>query len=293
MALLLIRPASFGFNAETALTNTFQKKPAAVDSAIAAQQEFDAFAEKLGKAGIDLLIVEDTAEPVKPDAVFPNNWISLHDGKTIVLWPMQAASRRIERRNDIVEMLAARGYTELVDYSHHEKQNRFLEGTGSMVIDYPNRIAYAALSPRTDGGLLRTACRRLDYKPVAFRTIPVNGVSVYHTNVLMALHEKLAVICEDVIDPRDSGMVKRMLEETGHKLLPVTLEQMHAFAGNMLFTKNRNGEDICIMSAQAYASLDGAQKETISRFAAIVYGDIRCIETAGGGSARCMLAELR
>lgn len=292
MALLLVRPASFGYNAETALTNTFQKQ-AGTALAAEAQREFDAFADRLRQAGISLTVIEDTADLPRPDAVFPNNWISFHDGSSIAIWPMQAVSRRTEKRRDIVDHFLAKGYREVVDFSHYESEGRFLEGTGSLVIDYRHRIAYAALSARSDGNLLRIACRRLNYQPVSFRTIPVQGISVYHTNVLMALHPRLAVLCEAIIDPRDREMVRRMLLETGHELLTITPEQMHAFAGNMLFTQNEAGDYFCILSAGAAASLTPEQTAQISRHATLLSSDLHCIETAGGGSARCMLAEIR
>lgn len=293
--LLLVRPAHFAFNPQAAETNTFAKKNTqAASTAARALEEFDAFVAVLRANHIALEIVEDTPEPVKPDAVFPNNWISLHDNTTIALWPMCAPNRRLERRADIVQLLRTKyGYTELADFSAHENDNRFLEGTGSLVVDYAHRVAYAALSPRTDPGLLRTACRRLNYKPVAFRTIPQNGVPVYHTNVLLALHEKLAVICTAVIDKRDRSMVLGMLNETGHTLLELSLAQMNAFAGNMLFVKNEKGVDCCILSEQAYHSLDAQQLQLLESFARPVFSPLAVIEQHGGGSARCMLAEIR
>jgi len=289
--LLLIRPARFAYNPQTAITNTFQQEAAAEESiAQKAREEFDRFVTALHAQQIETLIIDDTPEPAKPDAVFPNNWISFHDRRSIVLWPMHAPNRRLERRDDIVKMLQERfSYPGLLDLSHYEKENRFLEGTGSLVIDHKHRLAYAALSPRTDPGLLRTACRHLNYKPVSFRT----PAAIYHTNVLMALHEKLAVVCETCIDPRDVRMVFGMLEDTGHELLRISEKQMNSFAGNMLFVKNKNGEDCCILSAQAYASLENGQLQLLERHARPVFSDLGTIETRGGGSARCMLAEIR
>lgn len=293
--LLLIRPAAFGFNSETAASNTFQQHSAAETAAAAtAQAESDAMCRQLEAAGIPFKVIADTAEPVKPDAVFPNNWISFHDGKTIALWPMHAPNRRRERRADVVtQMQEEFGYTEVYDLSQHETEGRFLEGTGSLVIDYENRVAYAALSPRTDPGLVRTACRHLNYKPVSFRTVPQNGQAVYHTNVVMALHPQLAVVCKEVIIPDDRKMVTAMLHETGHEILEITPAQMNAFAGNMLFVQNNNKEWCCVLSETALKSLRPEQYTLLEKYARPVACAIPVIETIGGGSARCMLAEVR
>jgi hypothetical protein len=293
--LLLIRPEAFGFNHETASSNTFQQRSAsATSAAAAAQAESDAMCAQLTAAGIPFKVIADTTEPIKPDAVFPNNWISFHDGKTIVLWPMQAPNRRLERRSDIVQQMQKEfGYTEVFDFSHHENEGRFLEGTGSLVIDYENRIAYAALSPRTDPGLVRTACRHLNYKPVSFRTVPQNGQAVYHTNVVMALHPQLAVVCTEVILPDDRKMVLTMLRESGHELLEISIKQMNAFAGNMLFVKNSSNNWCCVLSETARNSFTPEQLARLEKYAKPVPCTIPVIETIGGGSARCMLAEVR
>lgn len=292
-SLLLIRPTRFGFNLQTAASNSFQQHTGKNVSA-AALAEFDAFAARLQEHGITTRIIGDTEYPEKPDAIFPNNWFSTHENGSLVLYPMQAENRRAERRDDIVQLLRSEyGYTHIHDLSRHEQESRFLEGTGSIVFDRREKIAYAGFSPRTNPDVLLELCETTGYLPLAFQTAGRNGDAIYHTNVLMALHDMLAVVCLDCIpDPADRRSVRRMLEISGRELLPISIGQMESFAGNMLFVKNREGRDKVILSERAWNSLDEKQQEIIRRFADPVYSPLNTIETCGGGSARCMLAEL-
>lgn len=292
-SLLLIRPAAFGFNAETAATNSFQQKKS-IETAARAQSEFDAFVKKLNENQIQTEVIADTELPVKPDAVFPNNWFSTHENGTLIVYPMQAQNRRIERRNDIVEMLKSKyGYRTIHDFSHYENEGKFLEGTGSIVFDHAAKIAYAAFSPRTDKDVLLEVCEKTGYLPLAFETADRNGNAVYHTNVLLAIHEKAAIVCFDCIpDASDKRAVKRMLEISGKKIISISMQQLESFAGNMLFVKNKMGEDQVILSQSAWHSLEKNQQEELSAIANPVYSNLETIETIGGGSARCMVAEL-
>lgn len=290
--LLLIRPAGFAYNAETAVTNSFQKQGTAVQEPALA--EFDQFVNTLNAHGIETLVIPDTESPAKPDAVFPNNWFSTTENGALLLYPMQAESRRNERRNDIIEKLKSEfGYQTVHDFSACEKEGKFLEGTGSIVFDHLQRIAYAALSPRTDRDLLLEVCEKTGYLPLVFQTADRGGKPVYHTNVMLALHEKAAVVCFDCIpDASDRRSVQRMLEISGKTILQISIEQMESFAGNMLFVKNRNGEDKVILSERAWYSLNQNQQEELAAIADPVYSKLETIENCGGGSARCMLAEL-
>lgn len=292
--LLLVRPAAFGFNPETAATNLFQKNtPAAAEELLLrAQDEFDGLVQRLRDAKIAATVVQDVRPPVRPDAVFPNNWFSVH-GDTLILYPMLAPNRRIERRTDIIDQLKEQfGIRKIIDFTHHERSGRFLEGTGSLVLDHEHQLAYAAVSPRTDPGLVRILCRAMNWKPVLFRTKVPGKVPVYHTNVLMALHPKLAVVCTEAIDPRDRTLVLRTLKETQHELLEISLPQMNAFAGNMLFVLNAEESDYVILSEQAWKSLGATQQQLLQQHAGILHAPLYTIETYGGGSARCMLAEV-
>ncbi len=291
-ALLLIRPASFGFNTETAATNAFQQNTG-TSVLTQALQEFDAFTEHLSAAGIDLEIIPDTLSPARPDAVFPNNWFSTHPGGLLILYPMCTPNRRTERRTDIVEMLKEKyGYTRVLDLSAHEVSGKFLEGTGSIVFDHYKKIAYAALSPRTDRDVLNEVCSAIDYTPFVFSTAGRHGQPVYHTNVVMALHEKLAVVCLECVAAPGREKLRASLSADGKKLLEISREQLEHFAGNLLFVKTRNGSDVVILSGAAWHSLDASQKKLLQSVALPVYASLSTIETTGGGSARCMVAEL-
>ena len=294
----MIRPVRFESNPLTAESNRFQGRNASTPAQqqIDAEAEFDALAAALEASGITVVQVDDTPEPHTPDAIFPNNWVSFHADGTVVLYPMEAPNRRTERRPDIIELLASQyGFQvrEIVDFSHHEQHCHFLEGTGSLVLDRVNRIAYACLSSRTHLDALGEFAQRMDYEVVAFDAVDRDGTPIYHTNVLMNVGEELAVICDEAI-PRDDQReaVLQSLEGTGHKVLSLTFDQMDSFAGNMLELRSASGQRVMAMSEQARESLTESQLETISDYARIVSAPIENIESSAGGSVRCMLAEI-
>lgn len=297
-AVLMIRPVRFESNPLTAESNLFQgrNESSPEQQQADAAAEFDNLAAALEAGGITVVQVEDTAEPHTPDAIFPNNWVSFHADGTVVLYPMEAPNRRTERRQDIIDTLANEyGYQirEIVDFSHHEQNERFLEGTGSLVLDRVNRIAYACLSSRTHLEALGEFAQRMDYEVVAFDAVDRNGAPVYHTNVLLSVGEELAVICDEAIlrdDQREAVM--QSLAGTGHEVLTLTFDQMDSFAGNMLELRSASGDRIIAMSDQARESLTPSQLETISAYAQVVSVPIENIESSAGGSVRCMLAEI-
>ena len=261
-----------------------------------ALQEFDGLVSALRDAGIEVLVIDDTPEPHTPDAIFPNNWISMHADGRVVLYPMEAENRRTERRRDIVDSLgndAGRFISEVVDLSEHEASGHYLEGTGSMVLDRTNHVAYACVSSRTHLDPLGDFAQRLGYDVVAFEAVDSTGVPIYHTNVLMNVGEKLAVICDEAIqrdDQREAVLAR--LRETAHDVVHLSYAQLDAFAGNMLELRNDQGERVLAMSQQARDSLDADQVALLTANARIVSVPIDNIESAAGGSVRCMLAEV-
>lgn len=296
--VMMIRPVRFESNPLTAASNRFQGK---VDSDPAAQQaaalrEFDALAAVLRDAGIDVIVIDDTHEPHTPDAIFPNNWISMHADGRVVLYPMEAENRRTERRTDIVQHLGNQGgrqISELVDLSSHEDSGHYLEGTGSMVLDRVNRVAYACISTRTHLDPLGDFAQRMGYDVVAFEAVDSAGVPIYHTNVLMNVGERIAVICGEAIPREDQReAVLARLRETGHEVLLLSYAQLDAFAGNMLELRNKDGERVLAMSQQAYDSLNEEQHTVLAANGRIVSAAIDNIESSAGGSVRCMLAEV-
>jgi hypothetical protein len=297
-AVMMIRPARFESNPETALSNRFQGRTSAsaAEQQAAAMQEFERLAEALERAGIQVVVFDDTPEPHTPDAIFPNNWVSFHADGTVVLYPMEASNRRTERRHDLIESLASdHGFVvrEIVDLTHHEKNGHFLEGTGSMVLDRVNHIAYACLSSRTHLDALGDFAQRLDYEIIAFDAVDQDGVAIYHTNVLMNIGEKIAVICDESI-PREEqrAAVLEGLAESGREIMKLTFAQLQAFAGNMLELKSANGDRVVAMSDQARRSLTAGQAKILQANGEIVSAPIGTIEGSAGGSVRCMLAEI-
>ncbi|MCQ6959390.1 citrulline utilization hydrolase CtlX [Mucilaginibacter aquariorum] len=293
--ILMIRPVAFGFNAQTAESNAFQNRDddqQAVQQK--AQQEFDGFVKVLRDNGVNVTVVDDTAEPHTPDSIFPNNWVSFHDNGDIFLYPMQAENRRLERREDIIRQLEdSFKANHVIDLSRFEAKNQYLEGTGSMVLDRGNKIAYACLSPRTNAEVLKAFCDYTGYKAVTFDAFDQNGQAIYHTNVLMAIGSKFAVICLDSIaNISEKEHVITSLKSTHKETIDITFDQMNHFAGNMLEVKNTDGETLVVMSQAAYVSLTADQKTTLEKYGKLVYADINTIETNGGGSARCMMAEV-
>ena len=295
-AVLMIRPANFGANPETAGSNAFQQS---VESGIEVQAkalaEFDALVDALRKAGVVVEVFEDRAEPVTPDAVFPNNWVSFHADGSAWLYPMLALNRRWERRSDILEALKAeRGYVlgDVHDLSYSELDGRFLEGTGSLVLDRVNRVAYACLSPRTDARLLQDWGARTGYEVLHFRARDTRGQPIYHTNVMLCIGTGFALGCFDCIDAADRARVTQRLIDTGHEVVAISPYQMEAFAGNMLELAGRYGGMVVAMSSRAERALNPAQRAALEKHANIVSSPIDTIETCAGGSVRCMLAEI-
>lgn len=293
--IFMIRPVSFGFNEQTAESNAFQNRDAdqqaVQDKALA---EFDRFVKTLEHADVQVTVVNDTPQPHTPDSIFPNNWVSFHGDGTIFLYPMQAENRRLERREDIITGLEDKFKVgHVIDLSRFEADDRFLEGTGSMVLDRENQIAYACLSPRTDKQVLDLFCEQAGYKAISFDAADEHGKAIYHTNVLMCVGSKFAVICADSIpNPHERIVVLDSLKSNQKEVITISFEQMNHFAGNMLEVKNNKGETLIVMSKNAYEALNSQQKTTLEKYGSLVYADINTIETNGGGSARCMMAEV-
>lgn len=292
--ILMIRPVGFGYNAETAVNNAFQVKSDESNVQQKAIEEFDGFVNVLKNNGVDVTVVEDTPQPHTPDSIFPNNWVSFHHDGTLLLYPMYAVNRRAERKEHVLERIEEKfAIKRKIDLSNYEEKNVFLEGTGSMVLDRDNRIAYACLSPRTDEKVLTDFCNRMNYKPVVFDATDGNGQAIYHTNVLMCVADKFVVIClESIADPVQNKFVSETIIASGKKIIPITLHQMNQFAGNMLQVENKDGEKLLVMSSQAYESLTTEQLQELNRYNRIVHSPLTTIETNGGGSARCMMAEV-
>ncbi len=296
--VLMIRPARFESNPLTAGSNAFMEdmNESPADQQAAAADEFERLVDALEQNGVRVVVADDEREPHTPDAVFPNNWVSFHADGRVVLYPMEAVNRRTERRLDVVERLDRElGFhvSEVVDLSGHEDNGHFLEGTGSLVLDRPNRIAYACLSSRTHLDPLGDFAQRMDYDVIAFDAVDRDGVPIYHTNVLMSLGEELALVCDESIpraEQRDA--VIERLRDTGHDVIRLSYAQLESFAGNMLELKARDGVRVVAMSDQAFRSLDDAQRERLEANGRIARADIATIERSAGGSVRCMLAEV-
>ena len=292
-SLLMVRPAAFGYNPETAASNAFQKKLHAEDHLQKmALDEFDRVVMALRENGIPVVVFEDTQRPVKTDAIFPNNWITTHEDGQIVLYPMMAPSRRAERRKDIVAYLRQHYQVKaLIDLTVHEHQQQFLEGTGSIVFDHPNRIAYACRSPRTNEILCQSLCNKIGYTMVFFDALDGDGVPIYHTNVMLWIGETVAAICLDALpDEADQERVLASLSQTGHRIVALGLAQIDAFAGNMLEVKNPANERFLLMSNASLKSLLPGQLSEMGKNATLLPLEIPTIEACGGGSVRCMVA---
>jgi hypothetical protein len=296
--VFLVRPVRFGFNAETAVSNYFQQTIAGLDeAAIQAQAfaEFDAAVATLRAHGVRVLVFDDTPAPPKPDAVFPNNWLTLHPDGRAVLYPMCAPNRRPERRPDILEALSQQfTLREVIDLSGSEAEGRFLEGTGSLIFDHEHRVVYACLSPRTNTDLVQHVADTLGYRPVTFQAIDAQGHAIYHTNVMMCVGGKFATVClESIADATERAAVVEALTSVGHEIVAISLAQVERFAGNMLTLQPAiGGRELLVMSQSAYDSLTDDQHRTLSGYCELVPLAIPTIETIGGGSARCMLAEV-
>jgi len=295
--ILMIRPAAFGANEETATTNFFQSTATKISPQSfqqSALMEFDNMVELLRKNDINVLVIEDTPIPVKPSAVFPNNWLSTSPEGTVSVFPMYARNRRPEKRDDILKMLPEKFVVkDFQDWSEFEAEGKFLEGTGSMVIDHENKVIYACYSPRTDISVLEKFANANNYRAIIFFATDKNGQAVYHTNVAMTLAEDFAILCEEAIEEEwELIAIRQLLESSGHDVIRITKEQMHAFAGNMLQVKNSKGERFLVMSQTAFDSLNEEQKEELSARSKLLPITIPIIEKTEGGSVRCMMAEI-
>ncbi|RNC66073.1 citrulline utilization hydrolase CtlX [Proteiniphilum sp. X52] len=292
--ILMVRPFRFAFNEETARNNYFQQAGESGSVAVKAHEEFDAFVSQLRGKDVDVTVVQDTSEPWTPDSVFPNNWFSSHISGELVLYPMFAENRRQERKREVLDLLTRKmNHRKVIDLTHWEKEGEFLEGTGSMVLDRDKRIAYCCRSPRTSEKVLADFCARLNYDAVVFNASDKNGNLIYHTNVMMAVGNQVAIAClESIKDDNERRKVVSRLTSAGKIIVDISLDQVARFAGNMLEVKSRNGQPIMVMSASARNALTAAQETIISTHNTILSAPLSTIETNGGGSARCMLAEI-
>jgi hypothetical protein len=292
--LLMIRPVRFDFNAETAVNNSFQVNSKDLLAQDKAAEEFNQFIKVLTLNGIDVTVVNDTPDPHTPDSIFPNNWISFHTDGTICLYPMFAHNRRLERKETVLKAIDEKFIIRNnIDLTHYEQSNLFLEGTGSMVLDRDHHIAYACLSPRTDLTVLNDFCNQLNYKPVYFWAFDAGNQPIYHTNVMMCVADKYVVIClASIKDLNERQLVINSIADSGKSIIEIGFDQMNQFAGNMLQVHNKEGKLFLVMSSQAFHSLNKDQISQIELYNQILHSDITTIETNGGGSARCMMAEV-
>jgi hypothetical protein len=295
--VLMVRPACFDFNPQTAASNAFQHSPelgAGSELQAAVLKEFDALTEALARVGVEVLAAADTLRPAKPDAIFPNNWVSFHHDGTVVLYPMLAPNRRLERRSEVLEQVVRQGgfgVSRSVDLTHREAEEKYLEGTGSVVLDRRHRVAYACVSPRTDLDVLGEFAQLLDYELMTFDAVDAAGRAVYHTNVLMAIGAGFAVVCGASIALGQRAAVFSKLRSTGHEIVDITLRQMSDFAGNVLELAPRKG-GVIALSTTAWRSLEPVQRRVLESYGGLVAVEIPTIERFGGGGVRCMLAEI-
>jgi len=290
----MIRPVNFDYNAETAENNAFQVMSNTEGVQSKAVKEFDDFVSLLRQNKVDVTVVDDTPEPHTPDSIFPNNWISFHEDGTLLMYPMFATNRRAERKVHVLQKIYQQFHvSKQIDLSDYENEGLFLEGTGSMVLDRDNKIAYACLSPRTNIEMLNTFCKKMNYEPVTFTAVDNKDQLIYHTNVMMCVADKYVVICLDSITHKEEKRnVIETIRRTNKKIIEINFEQLNHFAGNMLQVENKNGEKLLVMSIQAYQSLTEEQLNKLNAYNRIIYSSLNTIETNGGGSARCMMAEI-
>lgn len=293
-SVLMVRPAAFGFNPQTAASNAFQSKRTAssVDISKKALAEFDEMVDTLRAHDIDVIVIEDTTTPQKPDAVFPNNWISFHGDGTVVLYPMMAENRRLERLNPVLKSIQSTfSVQRVINLTDREKLNQFLEGTGSVVFDYWNKIAYACRSDRTNELVLKDLCKELGYKSIVFDAVDEMGRPIYHTNVLMCVGTRFAVVCLDAIkSEEDQESLLNSFSQTQHQVVAISYDQLLLFAGNMIEVLSKSGEPMVLLSEKAFQSLLPGQVNAISKHAEMIPLSIHTIEQYGGGSVRCMVA---
>ncbi|HTI94237.1 MAG TPA: arginine deiminase-related protein [Puia sp.] len=293
--LLMIRPVNFSFNAETAVNNAFQSAATNDnDAQKKALEEFEGFAALLKNNGVDVTVIDDTPAPYTPDSIFPNNWVSFHGDGTVCLYPMYAQNRRLERKPEVLQQVSRKfDIQATLDFSGYEEQGLFLEGTGSMVLDRDQKIAYAGLSPRTDQSVLLDFCNKMGYTPTAFTAVDGKGAPIYHTNVVMCVADRYVVVClSSIPDAAERESLIATIRKSGKDIVDISLSQLNHFAGNMLQVQNDKGEKLLVMSSQAYSSLELEQISRLTSFNRILHAPLTTIETNGGGSARCMLAEI-
>lgn len=299
--ILMVRPVGFRMNEQTAVNNYYQQElidtlPATINAK--AQKEFDDFVSKLQENGVEVVVIHDTETPSTPDSIFPNNWISFHENGDVGLYPMFAENRRLERREDVLETLESKGFVieNIVDYTEAEEEAVFLEGTGSMILDRENQKAYCALSPRADEELFIEFCEDFEFTPVVFisnQTVNNQREAIYHTNVMMCVAEQFAIIClASIDDKKERKNVIKHLKENGKEIIDITEQQVNAFAGNMLQVRGKDNVRFLVMSSSAYHSLRKEQIQKIEKYNPIIHSSLETIETCGGGSARCMMAEV-
>jgi hypothetical protein len=294
--VMMVRPAAFGFNEETAASNSFQREALLSNDEILNEAlfEFDCAVNELRSHGINVHVVEDTLVPRKPDAVFPNNWISFHPDGTLILYPMEAFNRRCERRLEVVlELQQKFNFEKIIDLTHFESENLFLEGTGSVVFDHENKVAFAALSSRTSQVVFEELCKQIHYTPFMFAAFDENSQPIYHTNVVMCMGDDFVAVCLECLpDAERRELFVNEVSRLGKSILEISMDQMNAFAGNMLLLKDVQNNNKLVLSATAYQSLSSAQIDFLKQRVKFIRFNIPVIETIGGGSARCMLAEV-
>ncbi|MBK0382431.1 amidinotransferase [Pedobacter sp. SD-b] len=293
--ILMVRPVAFGLNIQTAGSNAFQIKSAPQENVQEkALAEFDAFVKKLTAKGIEVTVIEDTLNPHTPDSIFPNNWVSFHDDGSVYLYPMQAENRRLERRDDLIDQLGKQfDIREINDISFTEERGQYLEGTGSMVLDRENKIAYACLSIRTQQNVLDIFCNESGFKTITFNAVDQNGFAIYHTNVMMCVATDFVVICLDAVpNQKEKDLLINCFNKAKKEIIEIDYSQMNQFAGNMLEVKNKAGKSFLVMSERAHQSLNKSQIEKLTKHSEILSSPLTTIEDNGGGSARCMMAEI-
>lgn len=292
--ILMVRPSNFGFNSQTSANNAFQKEGFADNSNEKATAEFDNFTAMLKEAGVEVFVINDTPEPHTPDSVFPNNWFSTHEGGTLALYPMFAPNRRLERKEGVINFLKTNfKFKRVVDLTYFEEKKVFLEGTGSMILDRDSCIAFACRSQRTDEEVLEQFCDELEYDYLIFDACDSAGKPIYHTNVMMCIGTAFAVVCLDAVNDIDQREdLIGLIEESDKEIIEISLEQMEEFAGNMLEVRGKEGEPLLVMSARAKRVLTDEQIAALEKHCKIIAPELETIENNGGGSARCMMAEI-
>jgi hypothetical protein len=295
-SILMVRPANFGYNEETASSNAFQTNITNINESTLQEKalaEFDQFVAVLRSNGIEVVVYHEKHHPERRDAIFPNNWISFHSNGSLYTYPMEAPSRRLERSADVIDLISTKfKFQNHQDLSYYEEQNLYLEGTGSIIFDYLHKKAYACLSSRTNETILNVLCEKLNYEAIVFNAIDRTGHPIYHTNVMMAIGSGYTVICLESIPEKDRKRVVAKLENDGHQIIAISFDQLESFAGNMLEVQNNSGKKFIVMSQSAFESLSSDQIDGIENHVVILAMPIPTIETLGGGSTRCMMAAI-